>query len=73
MLRLESQLDNMAAAAGRMGRKDWILLVCGALLGAVIQGILPPEALQDIVTMTLDGLGYLFSGGAEPPQLPPAM
>jgi uncharacterized membrane protein YraQ (UPF0718 family) len=48
MLRLESQLDNMAAAAGRMGRKDWILLVCGALLGAVIQGILPPEALQDI-------------------------
>ncbi len=71
ILHLEAKLDDIAAAAGRLGRKDWTLLVCGALLGAFVQGILPPEAVQDILRMTLDGLGYLFGGEVGPPQLPP--
>jgi hypothetical protein len=72
VLHLEAQLDDIAAAAGRMGRKDWTLLVCGALLGALVQGILPPEAVQDILRMTLEGLGYLLlGGGGGGPQLPP--
>ena len=71
MRHLEAQLDNIAAAAGRVGRKDWTLLVCGALLGTFVAGILPPEAVQDILRMTLDGLGYLLGPGDGPPQLPP--
>ncbi len=68
---LEAKLDEIAAAAGRMGRKDWTLWVSGALLGAFVQGILPPEVGQDILRMTLDGLGYLLSGGGTQPLLPP--
>jgi hypothetical protein len=68
---LEAKLNDIAAAADRMGRKDWTLLVCGALLGAFVQGILPQEAVHDILRMTLDGLGYLFGGGGPPPQIPP--
>ena len=71
ILHLEAKLDDIATAAGRMGRKDWTLLVCDALLGTFVQGILPPEAVQDILRMTLDGLGYLFGGEGGPPQLPP--
>ena len=71
ILHLEAKLDDIAAAAGRMGRKDWTLLVCGALLGTFVQGILPTEAVQDILRMTLDGLGYLFGGEGGPPQLSP--
>jgi len=71
ILHLEAKLDHIAAAAGRMGRKDWTLLVCGVLLGAFVQGILPPQAVQDILRMTLDGLGYLLGGEGGPPQLPP--
>jgi hypothetical protein len=71
-LHLEAKLDDIAAAAGRVGRKDWTLLVCGALLGAFVQGILPPEVVQDILRTTLDGLGSLFGGGGGPPELPPA-
>jgi hypothetical protein len=71
MLHLEAKLDDIAAAAGRMGRKDWALWVSGALLGAFVQGILPPEVVQDIVRMTVDGLGYLRGGGGTPPLLPP--
>jgi hypothetical protein len=63
ILHLEARLDDVAAAASRMGRKDWTLLVCGALLGAFVEGILPQEAVQDI-------LSYLFGGGG-PPELPP--
>jgi hypothetical protein len=70
ILHLEARLDDVAAAASRMGRKDWTLLVCGALLGAFVEGILPQEAVQDILRMTLDGLGSLFGGGG-PPELPP--
>lgn len=71
MLDLEAKLDDIAAAAGRMGRKDWALWVSGALLGAFVSGILPPEVVQHIIRMTVDGLGYLLGGGGTPPLLPP--
>lgn len=71
ILHLEAKLDDIAAAAGRMGRKDWTLWVTGALLGAFVQGILPAEVVQNILRMTLDGLGYLLGGGGTPPLLSP--
>ena len=71
ILHLEAKLDDIATAASRVGRKDWTLLFGGVLLGAFVQRILPPEAVQDILRITLDGLAYLFGGGGGPPQLPP--
>ncbi len=53
---LQAKLDDIAAAAGRMGRKDWALWVSAALLGAFVQGILPPEVVQHIIRLTVDGL-----------------
>jgi hypothetical protein len=70
MLHLEAKLDDIAAAAGRMGRKDWALWVSGALLGVFVQGILPPDVVQHIFTMTVHCLG-LLDGGGTPPLLPP--
>lgn len=71
MLHLQAKLDDIAAAAGRMGRKDWALWATAALLGAFVQGILPPEVVQHIIKMTIDGLGHLLGGGGTPPLLPP--
>jgi hypothetical protein len=71
MLHLEAKIEDIAAAAGRMGRKDWALWVSAALLGAFVQGILPPEVVQHIIRMTVDGLGYLLGGWGTPPLLPP--
>ncbi len=70
MLHLEAKLDDIAAAAGRMGRKDWALWVSGALLGAFVQGILPPDVVQHIFTVTVHCL-HLLGGGGTPPLLPP--
>jgi hypothetical protein len=71
IVHLEAKIDDIAAAAGRVGRKDWTLLVCGAMLGAFVQGILPPDAVLDILRMMLDGMGYLIRGRGPPPLLPP--
>jgi DNA-binding Lrp family transcriptional regulator len=71
MLHLEAKLDDIEAAARRMGRKDWALWVSGALLGTFVQAVLPPEVLHHIIRMTVDGLGYLLGGGGTPPLLPP--
>jgi hypothetical protein len=67
----EASLDEVEAAAGRIGRKDWILLFGGAMLGAIFQGLLPPEAVQDILKMALDGVQHLLDGGGGPPRLAP--
>lgn len=72
MRHLEAQLGNITAATDRVGRKDWTLLVYGVVLNTFVDGILPPEAVQDILRMTLDGLSYLLGPPGDGPQLPPA-
>jgi hypothetical protein len=69
-LSIAAKLDDIALAAGRVGRKDWRLLVGGAILSVIIADLLPREAVWDILTMALQGLGHLFNGGGGPPQLP---
>ena len=71
MLTLEAKLDDIEAAAGRIGRKDWQLLLYGVMFTVIVTVLLPPEAVQHILAMVLHGLDHLFSGGSGPPQLPP--
>lgn len=68
MLPLEAKLDEAAVAAGRMGRKDWQLLVWGTMFELIVTGLLPPDAVRDIFTAAFHALGHLFG---IPPQLPP--
>lgn len=69
MLTLEAKIDDLEAAAGRIGRKDWRLLFCGVMFTVIVTGLLSPEAVQHILVKVLHGLENLFGGG--PPQLPP--
>lgn len=39
------QLDELAAAAGRVGRKDWRLMCAGTVLAVIIGDLLPREVL----------------------------
>jgi hypothetical protein len=65
---IETKLDYLAGAAGRLGRFDWRNTFVGAFVGAVIQSELPPEPVQDILNLALRGLGHLF--GVHIPELP---
>lgn len=71
MLSLEAKLDDIEAAAGRIGRKDWQLLFLGVIFTAIVSGLLPPEAVRHIFVTALHSLDQLFGGGGVQQQLPP--
>ena len=66
-----ARFDEVEAAARRIGRKDWVLLFCGAMFSVIVTDLLPPAAVQHIFTMALSGLDHLFRSGGGPHQLPP--
>jgi len=74
-LSLEAKLDQLAAAAGRVGRREWQLMCGGVVLDAILQQLLPPEAVSGIFEMVGNALGHLFGGHGVPQRLtvtPPA-
>jgi hypothetical protein len=71
MRSLEAKLGNIEAAAGRIGRKDWLLLLYGSMFSVIVTELLPPGAVRSILEMALRGLAHLFDVGSIPPQLPP--
>jgi len=67
---IDAKLDDAAAAAGRMGRKDWLNVFYGVMFTLIVTGLIPPETVQQMLTMALHGLRDLFGGGGTPPQIP---
>ena len=67
---LEARLDYIAAAAGRVGRKDWLLMAAGVMLGYALTAALPPEAARDILGTLLTSIGHVLGRG--PLELPGA-
>ncbi len=65
---LEERIDYLAAAAGRVSRKDWLLMAVGMIVSYVLPAALPPEAAGDILGTLLTSIGHIF--GAGPPGLP---
>jgi hypothetical protein len=70
MSQLQERLDEAETATHRIGRKDWRLLFLGVMLTLIVTGLVPPEVVQHLLTMALDGLDHLFGGGGQP-RLPP--
>jgi hypothetical protein len=68
---LEARFDDLEAAAGRMGRQDWLLRFLGVMFTVIVTDLLTPEAVQDILAMALHGLGHLYGGGTGPLLPPP--
>jgi hypothetical protein len=60
---LEEKLDNLAAAAGRVGRKDWLLMAAGVMLGYVLTAALPPEAAREVLGTLITSIGHVTGHG----------
>jgi hypothetical protein len=74
MRALEEKVDYLIAASGRMGRKDWLTVFYGTILQLIVMGLVPPDAVQQMLHMTLNGLGHIFHAlgdGWQPPQVGP--
>jgi hypothetical protein len=72
MLALEAKLDEVKDASARLGRKDWVLLFGGVMLTVIVTGLLPPEAVQNILVAVLHALEHLFTSGGGPHLRPPS-
>lgn len=65
-----AKLDDMATAAGRVGRKDWLLMFGGVVLSVLMEQLLPKDAVWDIISTVGRDLGHLFSRTGLTPLLP---
>lgn len=51
--RVEIRFDEAEDASHRMGRKDWLLMFGGALFSLILSAVVPPEAVQHILSRLL--------------------
>jgi hypothetical protein len=67
---VSERLDDIEEASRRLGRKDWLNAFNGAVLSLVLTELVPPQAMQRIIMIGLQGLGHLFGLGGPPTPLP---
>jgi hypothetical protein len=65
--RMDEAFDEAEKASERIVRKDWLLLFGGTLLGLVTSSILPAHAVEEILLMAAQNIGYVCE---LPPQIP---
>jgi hypothetical protein len=68
---VDEKLDEAADASKRMGRKDWLIYFLGTITALIITATVTAGVGEHIFTMFMHALGHLFTGGSEPPQIPP--
>ncbi|MGI5238767.1 hypothetical protein [Dactylosporangium sp. CA-139066] len=62
--RLDERLKVIGEASGRMGRKDWRLLLLGGIFSLVLADAFPPETARHLLELAGRSLGSLFAIGA---------
>jgi hypothetical protein len=60
MRALDAKLGYLVDAARRLGRKDWLNVCAGAILGYILTALLPPEAARDMFLGLLRAIGHLY-------------
>lgn len=69
--RIEEWRDDAAEASTRMGRKDWLIYFLGSITALIITATVTGGVGEHIFNMVIQGIAHLFTGGSEPPQIPP--
>ena len=68
----DQRFDHLEAASHRVGRKDWQVMVGGAILAVALDQVVPREALPHLLAMAAHTIEHLFGDGGTPPlPLPP--
>jgi hypothetical protein len=67
--RLDEELDEVAEASKRMGRKDWIIYFLGTIIALIITATVTAGVGEQISVMVIHGLIHLFTGGSGPPRI----
>jgi hypothetical protein len=73
MALVDEKLDDAAEASKRMGRKDWLIYFLGTITALIITTTVTAGVGEHIFNVVIHGLANLFTGGSEPPQIPPGI
>jgi hypothetical protein len=68
---VDEKIDELVEAAVRMGRKDWLIYSLGTITALIITATVAAPVGEHILAMIVHGLAHLFTGGNEPPEIPP--
>jgi len=68
---IQQTMDEIKEASTRVGRKDWAMLANGALLGLIVNDVVPAHVVQSLFSMLITGIGHLFGIGGRPPVIGP--
>jgi hypothetical protein len=60
---LSEKLDDLAEASTHMGRKDWRVLVAGAMILYLLEVALPPDAAREVFSLVVRSIGQIVLGG----------
>jgi hypothetical protein len=66
---IEQGLDEVKKASTRVGRKDWVVMVNGTLLGLVANGLVPAHVVQAVFNVLITAIGHIFGIGGPPPMI----
>lgn len=69
--RVEEWQDEAVEASKHMGRKDWRIYFLGSITALIITATVAAGVGEHIFIMVINGLSHLFTGGSEPPPIPP--
>jgi hypothetical protein len=67
--RIDEWRDEAVEATTCLGRKDWIMYLLGTITALTIAATVPAGIGEHLFAMVIHALGYLFTGGSEPPQI----
>jgi hypothetical protein len=64
---VERGLDELREASTRVGRKDWLTMLNGAMFSLTVNDLVPQHVVQGAFQMLISGVGHIFGVGGPPP------
>jgi transposase len=64
--RIATRLEYIEEASKRIGRKDWLIMFNGTVLGMMVNDTITPQVAQHIFVLIVHGLGHFFGYGGPP-------
>jgi hypothetical protein len=68
---IEHRLDDLKEAGGRVGKRDWLVMLYGNAFAMLVNDAVPGHIVQTILNAAVHGVAHLLGVGAPPLILPP--
>jgi hypothetical protein len=64
---IDQRLDDAGQASARLGRKDWAMMLYGAVMSTLVTDAVPPNVIHAVLGAIVHGIAHIFGIGGPPP------